>query len=133
MPGSTPSGSRAGAQCGLAAMRRNGSDLAGLASSKTLPPLNATSSTAQPSCGAADAVQPAVGARAVAAGVEFGEAAFFMQQVQGTLVVTGVDDGAGRGVIWKGVGRDEVAAVDLERIEFQLDRDALHQPLQCDV
>src|SRR5690606_10199217 len=52
------------------------------------------------------------------------------REVDRPLVVTGVVKAAGRSAIGKSAVRNEVRADYVQRIEAELDGDALHQPLQ---
>ena len=45
-------------------------------------------------------------------------------------IVAGIEQGAGRGPVGKRVGRNEISADHVDRIEIELDRDALHQPFE---
>ena len=80
--------------------------------------------------GEADAVFPAGRARGVAALLQVVEPAVADRGLDRARIVAGIVERAGRGAVGKLVRRNEIAPDDVEMIEPELDRDALHQPLQ---
>ena len=80
--------------------------------------------------GEADAVFPAGLARVVAALLQIVEPAVADRDLHRARIVAGVVKRAGRGLVGKFLGRHEIAPDHVEMIELELDRDALHQPLQ---
>ena len=81
----------------------------------------------------ADAIEPPFGPRDVTAALQFVVGACFQRARHRQLVVAGIEQRAGCSAIGKGVGRNEVTAVDVERIEVEFDRDPLHEPLKREI
>ena len=83
--------------------------------------------------GIADTVETALGARGVAARLEFSERAFVDAAPDRLLIVPGIEQGAARRAVRKAVGGDQIAPDDVERIETEFDRDALNESLQREI
>jgi hypothetical protein len=69
----------------------------------------------------------------VAATFELGQPALAHRQFEGRRIVTGIEQRAGRGAIRKGLGRDEVATEDVQRVQPELDRDPLDQAFEREI
>ena len=80
--------------------------------------------------GKADAVFAPGGAGFVAAALERVEPAAAEGLLDRAQIIAGIVKRAGRRMVGKFLRRNEIAADDVERIEIELHRDALHQPLQ---
>jgi hypothetical protein len=78
----------------------------------------------------ADAVFAPGGAGFVAAALERVEPAAADGLLDRARIIAGIVKRARRGVVGKFLRRHEIAPDDVERIELELHRDALHQPLQ---
>ena len=83
--------------------------------------------------GKADAVKLAGGARRVAPALEIVEPAVADRGRDGARVIAGIVERAGGGAIGKFRRRNEIAPDHVEVVEAELDRDALHQPLDGEI
>ena len=80
--------------------------------------------------GEADAVLPAGLARGVAAPLQIFEPAVADRDLDRARIIAGIVERAGRRAIREFIRRHEIAPDHVEMVEPELDRDALHQPLQ---
>jgi len=80
--------------------------------------------------GIADAVETALGPRRITARFEFRESAIGGTTSDRLLKISGIEQRAARGAVWKGIGGNEIARDDVEWIESEFDRDALNKPLK---
>ena len=83
--------------------------------------------------GIADAVELALRARRIAARFELGERTLVDAAPDRFLIIAGVEQRAARGPVRKRIGANEIARDDVERIEAELDRDALNQTLEREI
>src|SRR5580693_4696937 len=83
--------------------------------------------------GIADAVETAFGSRPFAPASQLVEPALLDRDVQGALIVAGIESGTGGTAIGKGVGRHQVAADDLERIKPEFDGHFAHQSFEREI
>ncbi len=81
----------------------------------------------------ADAVELALLARRFAPGDQLVQTALANCGVERLLIVPRIEQRTGGSAIRERIGRDEIAADHVERIELQLDRDALHQSLEREI
>ena len=82
---------------------------------------------------AADAVDTALGAGALAPREQILVAAVAECLLQRSGIVAGIVEAAGRRAIREGLRRHQIAPDDVDRVELELDGDALHQPLQREI
>ncbi len=81
----------------------------------------------------ADAVEPAFGPRDIPARLQFVQRASLDAARNRLSVIAGIQERAGRRPVGKPVGRHQVSLDHVQWIEFELDGDALHQPLQREI
>ena len=83
--------------------------------------------------GKSDSVEPARGSRLLAAAAQFRQSAVALGHGDRRLVIAGIDQRTGRRPIWERARRNEVLADHIERVEAQLDGDAMHQPFEPEI
>ena len=83
--------------------------------------------------GIADAVETAFGPRPFAPAPQLVEPALLDRDVEGALIIAGIQSGTGSAAIGEGVGRHQVAADDLQRIKPELDGHFAHQSFEREI
>ena len=79
--------------------------------------------------GKADAIMPAGRPRRFAPLLQFFEPPATDSGFDGLQIIARIVERAGRGLVWELGRRNEIALDDVQMVEIELDRDALHQPL----
>ena len=77
-----------------------------------------------------DAVEASFGARFRLPLAQLRETAVCDRSIERLRIIAGIEQRPCRGAIWKGISRHEIAPDHVDRIDFQFERDALHQPLE---